>query len=89
MLLNLDLRQSAGLMSKKFGSKFYSPEENTARSDGLVRETFVLPRNEARDKARHWLEKYPAAAYWTRVESWKELDDGSIKFTMVRLPNAD
>ena len=89
MLLNLDLRQSAGLMSKKFSSKFHSPEENTARRDGLVRETFVLPRGEARDKARYWLEKYPAAAYWTRVESWKELDDGSIKFTMVRLPNAD
>ena len=58
-------------------------------TDGLVREDFTLPRDAARAKARDWLEKYPKAAYWSRVEHWRQLPDGDIEFTMVRLPTAD
>lgn len=59
------------------------------RSDGFVRETFSLPRVEAREKARAFLNKYPKAAYMTEVERWRELPGGAIEFTMRRLPSAD
>jgi hypothetical protein len=57
--------------------------------DGFVRETFSLPRADARDKARAFLTKYPKAAYMTQVERWRELPDDEIEFTMRRLPTAD
>ena len=57
--------------------------------DSFVRETFILPRDAARSKAREWLERYPKAAYWTSVESWRALPEGDIEFTMRRLPSAD
>lgn len=53
------------------------------------RETFVLPRLEARETAREWLSRFPKAAYMSEVESWRELADGRIEFTMRRLPTAD
>ena len=59
------------------------------QGDGLVRETFTLPREEARSKARDFLDRWPTAAYWSRVEHWQALDDGRIRFTMARLPTAD
>ena len=43
------------------------------------RETFCMPRLEAREKA----------AYMTEIESWRELSDGQIEFTIRRLPTAD
>jgi hypothetical protein len=58
-------------------------------ADGFVRETFSLPREEAREKARSLLKKYPKAAYMTEVERWRELPDDEIEFTMRRLPTAD
>jgi hypothetical protein len=57
--------------------------------DGYLRETFTLPRDKARSKAREFLNRYPKAGYMTAVESWRELPDGGIEFTMRRLPSAD
>ena len=57
--------------------------------DGYVRETFTLPRDKARSKARDFLNRYPKAAYMSAVESWRELPGGEIEFTMRRLPSAD
>ena len=57
--------------------------------DGFIRETFTLPREEARAKAREILQRYPAGGYSTTVEFWRKLDDGQIEFTMRRLPTAD
>jgi hypothetical protein len=57
--------------------------------DGFLRETFSLPREEARAKARDYLKSYPPAAYMSRVEWWRELPDGAIEFTMCRLRTAD
>jgi hypothetical protein len=57
--------------------------------DGFLRETFTLPRDAARTKAREFLESFPKAAYMSGVESWRELPDGAIEFTMRRLPSAD
>ena len=53
------------------------------------RDTFALPREAARDKARELLRRFPKAAYMTEIESWRELPDGRIEFTMRRLPTAD
>ena len=57
--------------------------------DGFLRETFTLPREKARTKARDFLNRYPKAAYMTGVESWRELPGGDIEFTMRRLRSAD
>ena len=61
----------------------------TARLDGYKRDTFRLPREEARAKARELFDRFPRAAYMTEVESWSELPGGIIEFTMRRLPSAD
>jgi hypothetical protein len=59
------------------------------RADGFRRETFALPREQARQKARELFRRYPKPAYMTEIESWRELPDGRIEFTMRRLPTAD
>lgn len=59
------------------------------RVDPYRRETFALPREAAREKAREMFRRYPKAAYMTVIESWRELPDGAIEFTMRRLPSAD
>jgi hypothetical protein len=58
-------------------------------ADGYLRETFRLPREKARAKARDFLSRYPKGGYMSAVESWRELPDGAIEFTMRRLPSAD
>ena len=57
--------------------------------DGFVRETFTLPRLAARAKARAFLDRWPAAGYMSKVESWRELPGDTIEFTMRRLKSAD
>lgn len=57
--------------------------------DGFLRETFALPRTEARAKAREWFDRWPRQAYWTEIESWAERPGDVIEFTMRRLPSAD
>ena len=60
-----------------------------ARTDAFRRETFALPREQARAKAREMFDRFPKTAYMTEIESWRELPDGRIEFTMRRLPTAD
>ena len=57
--------------------------------DPFLRETYTLPRDEARSKAREWFDSFPKAAYWTQVESWRLLPGDQVEFTMRRLPSAD
>jgi hypothetical protein len=59
------------------------------RNDGYLRESFTLPREAARMRARDFLKRYPKAAYMSEVESWRELPGGDIEFTMRRLASAD
>lgn len=66
-----------------------SARRKVSRSDSYRRETFSLPREAAREKAREMFRRYPKAAYMTAIESWRELPDGAIEFTMRRLPSAD
>ena len=58
-------------------------------ADGFRRDTFALPREAARAKAREMFNRFPKPAYMTEIESWRELPDGRIEFTMRRLPSAD
>jgi hypothetical protein len=57
--------------------------------DAFQNETFRLPLQAARLKARQILDAYPAGGYMTIVEKWRQLPDGQIEFTMRRLPTAD
>jgi hypothetical protein len=57
--------------------------------DAFRRETFALPREAARAKARDMFKRFPKAAYQTEIESWRVLPDDIIEFTMRRLPSAD
>ena len=63
------------------------------QTDSFRRETFALPREQAREqareKAREVFRRFPKPAYMTEIESWRELPDGRIEFTMRRLPTAD
>lgn len=60
-----------------------------SRADSYRRETFSLPREAARAKAREMFALFPKAAYMTEIESWRELPGDTIEFTMRRLPSAD
>ena len=60
-----------------------------ASDDGYVRETFTLPRDEARVRARAILDRWPSAAYMTAVDTWRELPGDRIEFTIKRLRSAD
>jgi hypothetical protein len=62
---------------------------SVARADAFRRETFALPREQAREKAREMFRRYPKAAYQTEIESWRVLPGDQIEFTMRRLPSAD
>lgn len=57
--------------------------------DGFLRQTFTLPREAARARARDFFARYPKEAYMSSVERWRELPDGEIEFTMRRLSSAD
>ncbi len=50
--------------------------------DGYIRETFALPREDARKRARAFFNEYPKAAYMSEVESWREMQGDWIEFTM-------
>jgi hypothetical protein len=63
--------------------------QRRAPHDAFQRETHTLEREAARAKARDLFQRFPKAAYMTEIESWRELADGRIEFTMRRLPSAD
>jgi hypothetical protein len=56
--------------------------------DGYVRETFRQSRAEARQTAKAFLDRWPAAAYMSKVETWRELSGDWIESTMKRLRSA-
>ena len=66
-----------------------SARRKLARADAFRRETFTLPRLDARAKAREIFARFPKAAYMTSIEAWRELPGDRIEFTMRRLPSAD
>jgi hypothetical protein len=54
-----------------------------------LHETFTLPLDDARLKAREILDQGPQGGYTPIVEQWRLLPDGQIEFTMRRLRAAD
>lgn len=86
-------RRHPGDVARRLGEKRdRQPTGSGARSrngDAWRRDTFTLPRDEARETARDWFDRFPKAAYMTEIESWRELADGRIEFTIRRLPTAD
>jgi len=63
--------------------------ERAPTRDAFRRETFALPREAAREKAREMFRRFPKAAYQTEIESWRVLPGDRIEFTVRRLPSAD
>ena len=59
------------------------------KDDQLAHENFRLPLQEARTKARQFLNESPARGYTTIIENWRQLSDGQIEFAIRRLPTAD
>ena len=57
--------------------------------EGIMRETFRLPVEAARVKAREILSQAPQGGHMTIVEQWRQLPDGLIELTMRRLREAD
>jgi hypothetical protein len=83
-------RKTPSDIARRLGKRGRDQADPDARDGGAWRrETYVLPRGEARDKAREWFDKFPKAAYMTEIEFWRELSDGRIEFTIRRLPSAD
>lgn len=74
---------------KNLADRMAARRRRAKADDGFARETFTLPREQARRTARAFLDRWPAAAYMTAVESWRELPGGEIEFTMRRLKSAD
>jgi hypothetical protein len=52
-------------------------------------ETFRLPIDAARLRAREILDQLPQTGYMAVVENWRQLPDGRIEFTKRHLPTAD
>jgi hypothetical protein len=67
----------------------FAPRPSFTDSGQWRRDTFRLPRDMARLKAREFFDRFPKAAYMTEVESWRVMEDDVIEFTMRRLPSAD
>ncbi len=81
--------RNPGDLAARLAQKLSRLSSERRVADGFKRESFTLPREKAREKAREWFSRFPKAAYMTEIESWRELDDGNIEFTMRRLPSAD
>ena len=82
----MEERKTPAGLARRLGDK----SRGKSQPSGLWRrETYTLPRQEARAKAHEWFDAFPKAAYMTEIEFWRELSDGQIEFTIRRLPSAD
>ena len=83
-------RKMPGDLARTLGRRARAQQQDRRESSSAWRrETFTLSREDAREKAREMFGAFPKQAYMTEIESWRELDDGRIEFTMRRLPTAD
>ena len=80
-------RKTPGDLARSLAQR--AREQRQDASSAWRRETYTMPREAAREKARELFNAYPKQAYMTEIESWRELADGQIEFTMRRLPTAD
>ena len=82
-------RKTPSDVARRLGARNRTREEGRDAPSPWRRETFTLPRHEARAKAHEWFAAFPKAAYMTEIEFWRERPDGQIEFTIRRLPSAD
>jgi len=54
--------------------------------DGYLRETFTLPRDKARKRARDFLNRYPKAAYMSSVEAGGNSPAATLNLRCVGSP---
>ena len=87
--MSLDHKQPAEIARRLAARAKAHIRQPAQDSTGWRRESFTMPRAQAREKAREWFDRFPKAAYMTEVESWRECADGQIEFTLRRLPSAD
>jgi hypothetical protein len=65
------------------------PRDLADRFSGAQPQTFTLPIEAARRKAREIIDQFPCSGVMTVVENWRQLPDGRIEFTMRALPASD
>jgi len=82
-------RDNPGDLARRVADRRGRRSNPKPTTDQWRRESFCLPRPQARAKARELFERYPKAAYMTEIEFWSERDDGQIEFVVRRLPSAD
>ena len=58
-------------------------------SDAQYRDTFRLPIDAARRKAREVIDQNPQDGLTPTVENWRQLPDGEIEFGIRYFPTAD
>ncbi|WP_407180153.1 hypothetical protein [Bradyrhizobium sp. STM 3562] len=51
----------------------------------FIRERLTLALREARARVRREFKAYPSHDYLTEIESWRELPNGLVEFTLKRL----
>ena len=85
-VMNIGTRTPQELARRLAARTCGAPKHN---DDMWKRESFSLPRQVARAKAREIFDRFPKAAYMTEIEFWRETPEGEIEFTMRRLPSAD
>ena len=56
---------------------------------GYLDVSFTLPRLQAREKARQYLERYSVYGYETHVADWQVREDDRIYFVIRRLRSGD
>ncbi len=66
------------------------PRDLADRMSGLGEpETFTLPVDVARIKAREIINQIPHSGYTMVLENWRQLPNGQIEFSMRRLEAPD
>ena len=81
-ILEQDMASRPGDLAERMSSR-----RDTDSS--FSRETFRLPVELARAKAREILNQSPQGDYLTIVDQWRQLPDGRIELTMRRLRAAE
>jgi len=81
-------RKTASLKRPRdIAGRLFEQRDLRSPDNHQLRETVTLPLPAARLKARRILDE-PQDGYMTIVENWRELPDGQIEFTMLRVPMA-
>jgi hypothetical protein len=58
-------------------------------SGGRQPETFTLPLDAARCKAREIIDQAPQSGFTPTIEKWRQLPDGQIEFAIRHFPAVD